>query len=191
MWRLGKGWRDTPGYSKQRGGTVMFSKMTVTFLTQKLYAKHCFPLPLIFWGMALAEGFQKPGASETRKSFTIPSTVFVPVKLSHFYTVYCRCAANFMATHLSCNKLSNSRNTSWGTLEKFRHTRVLWYTGEDFEPPSILHCTNARSQVNYNTIQMLVCITTSINSKPPRETNPKHTFSAELGNSADNIVQRE
>lgn len=45
------------------------------------------------------------------------------VKLSQFYTVYYKCPATSVATHLSCNKLSNSRNTSWGTLKKFRHTR--------------------------------------------------------------------
>lgn len=125
MWSPGKGRRDRSGYSKQRGGTVMFSKMTVIFVTQELDAKHCFPLPHIFWGRTLAEGFPVARASETRKSFTIPLVLIVilPVKLSHFYTVYCKCAATSMATHLPCNKLNNSRNTSWGTLKKFRHIR--------------------------------------------------------------------
>lgn len=136
MWSLGKGGRDRSGSHKQRGGTEMFSKMTVTFLTRELYAKRCFPLSHIFWGMTLAEGFPAARGFWDQKKFrhTIRSLcllqiVVVPVKLSHFYTVYCRCASTSTATHLPCNNLNNSRNTSWGTLEKFSaviYRRGLW-----------------------------------------------------------------
>lgn len=129
MWSLGKGGRDRSGSHKQRGGTEMFSKMTVTFLTRELYAKRCFPLSHIFWGMTLAEGFpaargfwEQKKFRHTIRSLCLLQIVVMPVKLNHFYTVYCRCASTSMATHLPCNNLNNSRNTSWGTLEKFRHT---------------------------------------------------------------------